>query len=128
MKKISVFPLIGFENVKFGMSQEEVRALLGMPIEFRKNIYSSGTTDNFGFCHVFYDSGKKCEAAEFFSDTEIHVEETILLPGKIDNAKKMFPDLHDCGGSLISKEKSVGITVSGDFLESILFGKPNYYM
>ncbi len=61
MERINVFPLKGFEglefgDVEFGMDRETVRSRLGKYTEFKKSEDSENTTDDFGFCHVYYDS------------------------------------------------------------------------
>ena len=128
MKKINVTPLIGFSNVAFGMPRDIVRKNLGEFRVFMKSAMTSEFTDDFGFCHVFYNTQEEFEAVEFFSETEITIGENVIMPGKIDAAMVLFDDLHEEEGSFISKAKSIGITIGNDgWIESILFGADKYY-
>ena len=58
--KINVVPLQEVNGVKFGMHRNEVRAILGEAREFKKSKFSKNTTDDFGYCHVFYDTDNQC--------------------------------------------------------------------
>ena len=53
--RLNVNPLESVGDVKFGMTREEVRSILGDAEEFKKDPDDDITTDDFGFCHVFYD-------------------------------------------------------------------------
>ena len=54
--RFDAVPTTGVNEVKFGMNREEVRRLLGSATEFYKFDDDVNTTDDFGFCHVFYES------------------------------------------------------------------------
>lgn len=51
--RLNVIPLESVGDVKFGMTREEVRSILGDAEEFKKDPDDDITTDDFGFCHVF---------------------------------------------------------------------------
>ncbi len=126
MYKITAIPLKEVNGVKFGMNRAEVRQILGEAKEFKKSKYSVNTTDDFGFCHVFYDENDKCEAIEIF-DAEVVVDNILVFPSNIENAKKMFKDLEKKDDSYISVKSSVGIYAPNNNVESILFGAEGYY-
>lgn len=130
MEKVIVQPTLGFANINFGMLRDEVRHnFTGFKGEFKKTPFDTQCTDDFGFCHVFYDDGNKCEAVEFFPEIEVQVNGQTILPGQIEDLKKVIPDLSEIEeGCWISKNSSMGVTSSNGHIESILFGKPNYYM
>jgi hypothetical protein len=127
MDKIKVIPLKEFANVKFGMKREEVRKELGDAKEFKKTKYSKVFTDDFGFCHVYYDEKDTCEAVEFFGDVEVFVNGEKVFPGSINDCKAVFTDLFQDGDDYTSTEYSVGIYAPNNKMESILFGVSGYY-
>ena len=127
MDKIIAIPLKEVNGVEFGMSRGEVRSVLGKAKEFRKTKFSKNTTDDFGYCHGFYDSNDKCEAIEIFNEVEVVVNDTVIFPSSIKVAQTVFKDLIEDEGCYISAELAVGITLDNDKMESILFGTKGYY-
>ena len=69
MPDYEIRPNEGVGPIRFGMTVDEVRRVLGAPdAVFRKSRSASFTTDDFnrlGF-HVYYSSGGVCNAVEFF--------------------------------------------------------------
>lgn len=127
MRRLDVVPLKKVNDVEFGMKREEVRELWGEAKEFKKSKFSKVTTDDFGFCHVYYDENDRCEAVEIFEDAEVFINGGVVFPGKIELAKEKIEDLVEDEGSWISYEQSIGIYAPGEKMESILFGKKGYY-
>ena len=127
MRRFDVIPLKKINDVEFGMKREEVRGILGEAKEFKKSKFSKVTTDDFGYCHVYYDENDQCEAVEIFEDSEVFINGSIVFPGKIELAKEKIEDLVEDEGSWISYEQSIGIYAPGEKMESILFGKKDYY-
>ena len=127
MDKIIAIPLREVNGVEFGMSRGEVRSVLGKAKEFRKTKFSKNTTDDFGYCHVFYDINDRCEAIEIFNEVEVVVNDTVIFPSSIKVAQTVFKDLIEDEGCYISTELAVGITLDNDKMESILFGTKGYY-
>jgi len=70
MHKIDFLPYIGIEQIKLDSAREEVRKSLGEYKDFKKTKFSKNTTDDFSYCHVFYNEQNKVEAVEFFDSTE----------------------------------------------------------
>lgn len=127
MDKMNVIPLKEFANVKFGMKREDVRKVLGVAKEFKKTKYSKVTTDDFGFCHVYYDEKESCEAVEIFDNTEVFVNGKKVFPTRIDDCREVFTDLIQDGDDYTSIENSVGIYAPENKMEGILFGIKGYY-
>ena len=125
--KINVIPTVSVNNVKFGMDREAVRSLLGNAEEFYKTAYDTNATDDFGFCHAFYDDNDQCEAIEIFNEAEVYVNGTLLFPVELDSAKLIIDDFEQDDDGLISYSKSIGIYAPDGEMESILFGKDGYY-
>lgn len=129
MKQHIVKPLVGFDDVKFGMERSQIRALLGEPArEFKKSKFSKMTTDDYSAYHIFYDKDNKFEAVEFFDDVEIKVDSNIVFPISIDSLKEMNYNFTSDGDGFISVEYSIGIYAPGGKAESILFGVKGYYL
>ena len=128
MKNIQVKPLETVNGIEFGSNREKVRELFGDYTEFKKSKFSKNTTDDFGYCHVFYNLQNECEAFEFFGDDIIvSVENQQFYPSTISNIKNVLQDLKEEAGSLICKKLSIGITTDNGKVESILFGNKGYY-
>lgn len=125
--KINVVPLQEVNGVKFGMPRNEVRAILGEAREFKKSKFSKNTTDDFGYCHVFYDTDNQCVAVEIFSEAEVYISEKKIFPCSISDAMLIVSDLKEDSGSFISESQSIGIYAPNGVMESILFGKVDYY-
>ena len=127
MDKIVAHFLKDVNGVSFGTKRKAVRAVFGTAKEYKKNKFSETTTDDFGFCHVFYNAEDECEAIEVFGDIKVEVDGAVIFPTDVETAKKQLSDLVEEDGSLISKKFSVGIYAPSGKMESILFGAPGYY-
>ena len=79
MLKFEINPYVGVDDVFFDMTREAVRKILGQYKEFKKTPASKNTTDDFNFCHVFYDLNNKAEAVEFFAGNGLIFKETDLF-------------------------------------------------
>ena len=125
-KTITVVPLEKVGDVSFGMSRDEVRNIFGDASEFNKSSLSKNTTDDFGFCHVFYNDDK-CEAVELFNTADVVVNGTSIFDSDFETVKGLFPDAEDSGEGFTSKEMSVGVYAPDNQIQSILFGCKGYY-
>lgn len=121
-------PLVGVNGVTFGMPREKVRRLWGPRFsKFKKNEFSRNSSDDFGIAHVYYDESGLCEAVEIFADVTVNIGKQTVFPTSVAEAQKVFPDLIEDDGTLISAEKSIGISMLENEMECILFGKEGYY-
>ena len=115
-------------QLDFGMDRSDVRELLpGFKGSFKKSKFSKNTTDDFGYCHAFYDSNDKLNAIEFFSGSEILYNDKNLFNLSVNELLELFSDLSEEYGSYISKESSIGITVEDGKIACILIGCSGYY-
>ena len=120
----NAIPLKKVGKIKFGMSRDEVRNLLGEYKEFKKNKFSKSKTDNFGVCHIFYDSNGKCEAIEIFNDINVSINGKKVFPNNISALSSIASDFN----GKISKEKSIGVEVDDNGNgKSITFGVAGYF-
>ena len=127
-RKIIVEPLKRIDGILFGIDRGEVRKYFGNNFEeFKKSKFSKNTTDDYGYCHIFYDEDNKFEAIEFFDEVTIIIDDIIVFPNRIEVIKKVSDDFEKDEESYISKEKSIGIYAPNDRMESILLGIKGYY-
>lgn len=127
MNTMKAIPLSEVSGVKFGMKRCDVRKIFGEATEFKKSKFSKTTTDDFGFCHVFYNLNNECEAIEIFDEIEVQINDTSVFPNDMDKLKSMLPDIEEDSCGFISKSKSIGVYAPYGKMESILFGCKGYY-
>lgn len=130
MSKITISPYEGFNQISFGDSREIVRNKLGNYTEFKKSKFSKNTTDDFGFCHVFYTPDNKVNAIEFFPGAEVSFNNKSLFSLSYSDAKAFLSDSsieeNDCG----AKFPKYGISIFAPELskiETILIYSRNYW-
>lgn len=123
MKRITVTPLKTVNGVHFGDTRASVRKEFGKYKEFKKTKNSANSSDDFGWCHAFYDANGKLEAVELFTaECRIVVGSTQIDTSSLATAKKGLgiTDSTD-------KNRSIGITESNGKVSAVLFGKRDYY-
>ncbi len=125
--RIDIKPTIGTKDVCFGMDRETVRSLWGEATEFYKFSDDKVPTDDFGYCHVFYDDNNKCEAIEFFYDVEVYLNGKLIFPTVLENAKQAIEGAEYDDDGLISYIAQIGIYAPDEEMETILVGKSGYY-
>lgn len=128
MMKFDVVPNKSVGNVIMGMDRDSVRKkLAGFKKEFKKTLFSRRATDDFGYCHVFYNSEDKCNAIEFWGNVKLVYKNTNLFDLKKEELPEYFSDIKEDYGSYISRKYSIGISYDGNKIESILIGCKGYY-
>lgn len=129
MKKLTFIPNEKIGDIVFGMKRSEVREILGEYTEFKKTKFSKNTTDDFGFCHVFYDDNDCCEALELFENAEVEYNGKLIFPSTKSEIVNIIDDIEPDEYGGISKKYSLGFSVEdGDNICDMLFGKKDYYM
>lgn len=127
MMKIQAIPLESVGKIKFGMKKSEVMSLLGKAAEFKKATASSVLTDDFGYCHVFYNSSDECEAVEIFDGVEVYIGDNLFFPTSLDNTVNFIDDFKRDEDGLTSIKAAIGIYAPDNKMESILFGARGYF-
>lgn len=128
MSSWEIKPTISVNGIAFGDTRQNVRKSINLDYkEFKKTSLSANTTDNYGFCHFFYDKNDCFVAVEFFDGIELTIDNKHIFPGKLSEIQSAVDDLEYDGYGYISKNKSIGISANGSEIESILFGKKDYY-
>jgi hypothetical protein len=84
---VNFLPYVGGGQIKFDSLRDDVRKTLGTFKEFKKTKYSSNTTDDFLYCHVFFDEYNKVEAIEYFNSIEFLFKEKDLFLFQFNDLK-----------------------------------------
>jgi len=132
----TILPYIGIGDLKLNADREEVRNFFDNKYnEFRKSETSENTTDDFEFCHAYYDREDKLKAVEFFNDENVDIiynDESLLkisytrLKEILKNSKL---EIEDCGFTDYYNGIA-GYTSSNDeneSVETILIFRKGYY-
>lgn len=84
----------GTDTIIFGMTREEVRAILGKEPElFKKSKFDLHMTENYSdICHVYYDNSS-CVAFEFFAPSQVFYNNTQLIGQERKNVDALFCNL-----------------------------------
>lgn len=115
----NIFLFEGTDKIKFGMTREEVKAVLGKePHLFKKSKFDSYLTEDYrDICHVFYNESG-CVAFEFFSPSQIFYNDTQLIEQERGNIERLFCGME--GYESVSDNFSV---FNGDLGFYVPFGK-----
>lgn len=130
MSNLKFIPYEGIEKISFGESRENVRKLLGNFTEFKKSKFSKNTTDDFGFCHVFYTIDNKVNAIELFSDSNICLNDKPLFTLNYSELKNFLSDSSIEEDDSGAKFPKFGISVYApdlNAIETILVYSKDYW-
>ncbi len=124
-------PTIKCGELVFLTDRANVRKLLGKHSTFKKSKLSENTTDDFGFCHVYYNTSNQLIAIEFFPEADLRLYENELF---LLTAKEManLLKLHDEAVvvdeySILSKSLGICAEIDEDDIKSILVCTADYY-
>lgn len=132
MYKTEFIPNIGAGQIKLDSARDEIRKTLGAFKEFKKTKFSKNTTDDFSFCHIYYNEQNKVDAIEFFDSTEFLFKETNLFQLSFKKLKSFlktnsFDFIEDDTGI---RSDIIGLSVYSpdkEKIETILVYKKGYY-
>jgi hypothetical protein len=119
-------------ELRFGMARDDVRKALGEYKEFKKTKLSKNTTDDFSFCHAFYDGQNKLEALEFFPGMDVKLALNSigvfeLEYGKLlDYVKGFDPNVEVAADGFTSKE-GISVYAPQGETETVLFSAAGYW-
>ena len=132
---ITLLPYISVNQIRFGMSSQEViNVLKREPIKFKKDITDKFESEDYDLFIIYYDITGKCEAIEFNIDSnlcifDIYVFETPYI--KLKNIfNNMDPSLETMDDGFISPKYGFSVYLldeSDIYIESIIFFCENYY-
>ena len=133
MYKVDFLPYNGAGQIKFDSAREETRKTLStFKEEFRKTKFSKNTTDDFSFCHVFYNEQNKVEAVEFFETTEFLFKGKNLFLLSLTGLKSLLKsnsiDFQEDDSGL--RSDAIGLSVFSpdkEKIDTILIYQKGYY-
>lgn len=132
MKKYTWKPLESIGHIIFSDNRENIRSLLGEYTEFKKTEFSKNTTDDFGYCQIFYDTENNCEAVEFSVNATIIVySDTFLTDLNFEEAKKFLQardeKIEISTDNITSKALGIAVYAPNGEVESLLFFRKGYF-
>lgn len=113
-RKITITPYSGIGLIKLNSDRLSVRKALGDYKEFKKTKSAVNSTDDFKWCHVYYDKNDKCVAIEIFFENKEKLE--VKLDGKDINASSFDDNVKHF------QEKDGDCKVTKSELTSMKFG------
>ena len=133
MDRINIISLKNVNDVDFGSNRSIVWNMFGKPNDsFKKTSISKTETDDYGNFHVYYDDNYNFEAIEIFKGIDIYYN-NYKLSNKysevLEYFKSIFNDIEEDEYGFTTKSGSIGVYIENDedLIDSILFGKENYY-
>jgi hypothetical protein len=131
MKTFELIPTIKCGEVSFHTDRTSVRTSLGRYKTFRKSRTSENTTDDFGYCHTYYNQSEQLIAIEFFPETDLRYEGYELF--KLTSAELASlicsndAETIDDSYYLTSKKLGIGAEFDENKVNSILVCTSDYY-
>lgn len=129
-RKYKLDPCKGFDNIKFSEKRDDVRMKLGQHKEFKKNIFSKNSSDDFGDFHAYYDENNTLEAVEFF-EGNVYLAGDKLFP---NSKSALFEILKKSDGNAALTEDSISsstlyisVYAPDEKAESLLIHREGYF-
>jgi hypothetical protein len=123
-------PYEKFGDILFDESRENIRKKLGAFKEFKKNIFSENTADDYGDIIVCYDKFNKMEAVEVFSG-DVFIEDVKIFPNTrnklIESLKKLDNTFSATDDAIESSVLGICAYAPEDEVESLIVYRHGYY-
>jgi hypothetical protein len=74
MKTFNLIPTVSCGEMAFLTPRDEVRMVFGEFTEFKKSKTSENSTDDFGFCHAYYNQSDELVALELFPEAVLKLD------------------------------------------------------
>ncbi|MDR1042614.1 MAG: hypothetical protein LBL54_01765 [Clostridiales Family XIII bacterium] len=131
MKTFVLIPTIKCGEIEFLSNRARVRSLLGTYKTFLKSNTSENTTDDFGYCHAYYDSSNRIIAIEFFPEANLQYNEITLFLLTAKELTKLLEsndrDIQADNYSVLSRKLGICAEIDDDEIKSILVCTADYY-
>lgn len=132
MISLAIVPGKSIGTIPFSTDRYNVRSIFGTYKEFKKSKSSKNSSDDFGFCHAYYDEDNKLEAVEFFENVSLLYENTTIYPADFESFKAWLKQ-HDKNSIVeddgcTSELLSISIYAPGKSIESVLIGREHYFL
>ena len=131
MNQYTLIPTISYGNITFNSERSSVRSYFGKYKTFTKSKLSENTTDDFGFCHTFYDPSNRLIAIELFPETSLIFDNTDLLKltaEELVNKIIIRDENADIDTfSILSRKLGICADIEDGLIKSILICTSDYY-
>lgn len=125
--KWNAIPLVGVNDLRFGMNPEEVCHVLGVPNRVLPNVRAGKyPTLLYEDMFIYFSDEGICDGVEFF-EGEVYVDGILVFPTDMEELRKVAPDMKYDEVGCLSVQKSIGIYAPLDDVEGILFAVKDYY-
>lgn len=128
--RINVIPFEGTDILKLGLTPEQNRLILKtVPSTFTK-YPDEPDVENYGFCHIYYDTDGRSVAIEFIEPAEVFFCGINLLGERAKKIKRKFKKwdsdiIVDCDG-FVSLKYSIGITICEGVVDGVMVAQKDY--
>ncbi len=129
-----IYPYIGVNSIRFGMTKEEIHSELGNPeTTFMRNSYdNTGETEEYKDFFVCYDEDERCEAIEFFELADIILNGKAIFTGTYDEICGLFDDIEEDNTGFTEYKYGIGVYAPDKdetvcYPESVIVFKKGYY-
>ena len=121
-------PLVGLDNIKFGMNRSEVEKIIKPKKSFFKTKFSKNSTDVSDNMHIYYDENNSVEAIEIHSGATVFYKNNTILPADISQIKALFNLKETESDHYIDYDKSIAFYASeGKDIKSLTIGVKGYF-
>jgi hypothetical protein len=125
-KSLDFVPFKKIGDIRFGSTRESIRKKLGEPKEFKKTKSSKNKTDDFGYCHVFYNTDDKCEAVEVFNDVKVIFDDRNIMGIAVGRFVKHCDAIKIKDSDYISRKNGIVAHAEDNIIKSILVVDKSY--
>jgi len=129
--KFELVPTVKCGDLIFLTERSNVRLLLGKYNTFKKSKTSENSTDDFGFCHAYYNAYDQLIAIEFFPEADLRFigEKLFSLSSKeLASLLKMFDEKVVIDEySIFSKALGICAEIDEGDIKSVLVSTADYY-
>jgi hypothetical protein len=131
LKTFELIPMVRCGEIEFLSDRVLVRKSLGNFTVFTKSKQSENSTDNFGYCHAYYNAENKIVAIEFFTGADLEYKSYKLFELTPDGLvslletddKETIVDEF----SVFSRKLGVRAEKTVDEIKSVLICAPGYF-
>lgn len=129
--KFELLPTVKCGELDFLTDRANVRLLLGKYDTFIKSKSSENSTDDFGFCHAYYNTSNQLIAIEIFPEADLRFNEEKLFSltvKELENQLKSYDDAVVIDEySIFSKTLGICVEIDEGDIKSILVCTADYY-
>jgi hypothetical protein len=126
-----IVPIVKCGDLIFLTDRANVRLLLGKYNTFKKSKTSENLTDDFEFCHAYYNTFDQLIAIEFFPEADLRFsgEKLFSLSAKeLVNMLKTFDEAVVMDEySIFSKALGICVEIDEGDIKSVLVSTADYY-